>query len=147
MVAAVSARDGTFVTAHRTYLDHDGHKAPVPSAKKLMTPVAPGALRGAAIQLFPAAATLALTEGIETALAVHRLSGWPVWSCVSASGLEQVDVPDTVTTLYVCADHDRAGLHSAYALARRQASRRTVYVLVPPCPGEDWQDVLQREGV
>ena len=147
MLASVSTCDGVQVALHRTYLDQHGHKAPVPSPKKITAPATPGALRGASIPLFAATTLLALTEGIETALAVHRLSGWPTWSCVSATGLEQVEVPDTITTLYICADHDPTGLCAAYALARRQASHRTVKVLVPPCPGEDWLDVLQREGV
>ena len=147
MLASVSTCAGVQVALHRTYLDLHGHKAPVPSPKKITAPATPGALRGASIPLFAATTLLALTEGIETALAVHRLSGWPTWSCVSATGLEQVEVPDTITTLYICADHDPTGLCAAYALARRQASHRTVKVLVPPCPGEDWLDVLQREGV
>jgi len=147
MLAAVSTLQGTVVSLHRTYLDAHGGKARVPSPKKVMQPTSPGALRGAAIQLFPAAATLALAEGIETALAVHLLSGWPTWSCLSATGLEQVALPPTVTTLYVCADHDPTGIEAAYTLARRQARARTVTVLVPPCPGDDWNDVLQREGV
>ena len=147
MLAAVSTPEGVLVTLHRTYLDLHGHKARVPSPKKVMSPATPGAVQGASIQLLAATTLLALTEGIETALAVHRLSGWPTWSCVSASGLEHVAVPDTIATLYICADHDPVGLRAAYALARRQAYHRTVRVLVPPCPGEDWHDVLQREGV
>jgi putative DNA primase/helicase len=147
MLAAISTCAGDLVTLHRTYLDLHGHKAPVSSPKKVMSPTTPGALRGATIQLFAATTLLALTEGLETAIAVNLLSGWPTWSCVSASGLEQVEVPDTITTLYICADHDAAGLRAAYALARRQAYHRTVRVLVPPCLGEDWHNVLQREGV
>jgi Toprim domain len=147
MLAAVSTLQGERVSLHRTYVDGHGVKAHVPSPKKVMQPATPGGLRGAAIHLFAPETTLALTEGIETALAVHRLSGWPVWSCISATGLAHVAIPATITTLYICADHDPTGLQAAYTLARQEAQARTVTVLVPPCPGDDWNDVLQREGV
>ena len=147
MVAAVSTLSGEIVSLHRTYIDCQGAKAPVPSPKKVMQPTTPGGLRGAAIHLFAPETTLALTEGVETALAVHRLSGWPAWSCISATGLAHVAIPPTITTLDICADHDPTGLQAAYTLARQEAQARTVKVLVPPCPGDDWNDVLQREGV
>jgi putative DNA primase/helicase len=97
MLGAVTTCDGTLVTVHRTYVDLQGHKAAVACPKKVMAPQTPGCMRGAAIQLFPATTVLAVTEGIETALAIHRLSGWPTWSCISAGGLEQVALPGVPT--------------------------------------------------
>ena len=46
-----------------------GTKRRLESPKKLMPSLYPGAMNGAAIQLYPAGSTLALAEGIETALA------------------------------------------------------------------------------
>lgn len=84
LLARVVAPDGSGVTLHRTYLQ-DGCKAPVPSPKKLM----PGkAMSGSAIRLAEAGEWLGVAEGIETALAASQLFGCPVWSVVSATGIE-----------------------------------------------------------
>ena len=79
MVAKVTDVEGTVVTLHRTYLAPDGlGKLDLGTdlpAKKLMTPVADGASKGASIKLCPPGSILGFTEGIETALAVsggHR---------------------------------------------------------------------------
>lgn len=86
---------------------------------------------------------MALAEGIETALAVREATGWPVWACVSAIGLERVQLPPEVHEAIICADHDKAGLEAANALARRLLSEnRRVRLAAPPKAGEDWLDVL-----
>jgi putative DNA primase/helicase len=89
MVALVTDGDRAPVTVHRTYLAPDGRKAPVPAPKKLMG--YPGhRLVGGAIRLFAPGPVLGVSEGIETALAVHRRTGMPVWSAVSANLLERL---------------------------------------------------------
>jgi putative DNA primase/helicase len=126
---------------HRTYLTPDGHKAPVPTPKKLMSPALPGATRGAAIRLLPAGATLAVSEGIETALAVHLGTGLPVWATICAQGMAALVVPDTVRLVVIGADHDAPGLQAAKALARRMlAEGRRVKIVTPDTPGADWAD-------
>jgi hypothetical protein len=134
------------VALHRTYLCRDGNgKAPVPSPKKLTSPVFEGATAGAAIRLHPLEADkpLALCEGIETALAVREATGWPVWACVSAGGLAAVELPAEAREVVICADHDRAGLEAARKLARRLLSEgRRVRLATPPVQGQDWLDAL-----
>ncbi|MGK0618098.1 toprim domain-containing protein [Meiothermus cerbereus] len=100
---------------------------------------------GGSIRLFEpqAGQPLALTEGIETALAVHQSTGWPVWACVSAGGLAAVELPAEVFEVVICADNDSAGVDAANALARRLLSEgRRVRLAVPPKAGEDWLDVV-----
>jgi hypothetical protein len=63
MLARVDDSSGHAVTLHRTYLTIEGYKADVPSVKKLMPSVRPGATRGGAIRLYPAGETLALAGG------------------------------------------------------------------------------------
>ena len=78
MLAIVQGPDGTDLTLHRTYLTNQGTKAPR-EGRKLM-PVADGKkTTGGAIRLFESEDTLAIAEGIETALAVHVITGLPVW--------------------------------------------------------------------
>jgi len=144
MVARVDDPTGRGVTLHRTYLTHDGRKADVPTVKKLMPSVVPGATRGGAIRLYPACETLAIAEGIETALAVHCATGLPVWSTSCAGGMARLVVPPAVHLVVICADHDAAGLAAARTLARRLlAEQRRVKMLTPDTPGADWADAMR----
>jgi putative DNA primase/helicase len=144
LLAVVRAPDGRPVTLHRTYLTHRGEKAPVESPRKLMPAPADGATKGGAIRLFPAGPTLAVAEGIETALAVRLATGWPVWATISANGMQALAVPEWVTELVACADFDQAGLDAAEALARGFTDRGgRARVAIPPRPGMDWADAIQ----
>ncbi len=89
-------------------------------AKKLKTRYS-GASRGAAVQLYPCGEELAVTEGIENALAVRELFGVPVWACLSAGGLKAFQIPQQVKALYIFADNDsnQTGIRAAEVLARR----------------------------
>ena len=144
MLARVDDPNGGAVTLHRTYLTLAGRKAKVSTPKKLMSPLFPGATRGGAIRLYAAGETLAVTEGIETALAVHLATGLPVWAAICASGLARLIVPPEVRLVVICADHDAAGLDAAKALARRLlVEQRRVKILTPDTPGADWADRLE----
>lgn len=149
MVALVTGADGMPVTVHRTYLAADGRKAPVAEPKKLMG--YPGhRLVGGAIRLTAPGPVLGVAEGIETALAVHRRTGMPVWSAVSAGLLARLEPPAGTSLVVVWADRDRSGAGEAAALSLRERLLRqgiSVAVHVPPGPipagakGIDWADV------
>jgi putative DNA primase/helicase len=144
MIARIDDPNGRGVSIHRTYLTSDGHKAAVPSVKKLMPAMFPGATRGGVIRLYPAGETLAVTEGIETGLAVHLATGLPVWSTICAGGMAQLIVPAEVRLVMICADHDPQGLDAARALARRLlVEQRRVKMLIPDRPGADWADIQE----
>ena len=156
MLAAVQGADGISVAIHRTYLQHDGCKAivrdPVSGdclpVKKLKARKE-GVMPGAAVRLFPVSGgRLVVAEGIETALAIHVMTGAPVWACVSASGLASVVLPPEAKEVFVAADHDPngAGQRAAQALAERiKQEGRAGCVLFPSTPGLDWLDVLNAE--
>jgi putative DNA primase/helicase len=139
MVALVTGPDDKGVTLHRTYLK-DGRKAPVPSPRKLM----PGKpIKGAAIRLHPAGDVLGVAEGIETALAAGQLFSTPVWSCVSAAGIESFVAPPGLRKLIVFGDNDASGTGqaAAWALAKRViAAGIDVEVRIPEQIGADWAD-------
>jgi putative DNA primase/helicase len=144
MLARVDNASGQGMSIHRTYLDRNGHKASLPTVKKLMPAVLPGATCGGAIRLYSADETLAVTEGIETALAVRLATGLPVWSTICAGGMARLVIPPDVRLVVICADHDPAGLDAAWALARRLlAEQRRVKILTPDTPGADWADYLE----
>ncbi len=147
LVAVVRGADGTEVTLHRTYLDHSGNKADLPTVKKLMSPAKPGSSRGGAIRLYPPAKELVLAEGIETALALHLSLEKPCWACVSAGGLEAVAIPEQVKRVIIGADNDAngAGQKAAYELASRlikQDRHIQVKIIIPDYVGTDWLDVF-----
>ena len=140
MLATVTAPSGKPVSIHRTYL-HDAQKAPVIAPKKLMQGLP---LAGAAIRLTPVSRTLGIAEGIETALAAAELFEVPVWSCISASGIEGFEPPEGVSHVIVFADNDAnyTGQSAAYRAAHRLTLKGyEVEVCVPPRVG-DWLDEL-----
>lgn len=146
MLACIQGADGHAVTLHRTYLQ-DGHKALGRQSKKVLS----GGVNGAAVRLWEATDELAITEGIETALAVHRRTGKPVWAALSAGNMEKLWLPDSVRRICVYADNDTAsefdGQAAAFILARRlkkeekKSGPRTIEVFVPKIAGHDWADV------
>ena len=146
MLACIQGPDGHAVTLHRTYLK-DGGKAPMSDPKKVLS----SGINGAAVRLFEATEQLAITEGIETALAVHLATGKPVWAALNAGNLEKLWLPATVTRVCVYADNDADagydGQAFAFALARRLkreeagTNPRQIQVFLPKQPGLDWADV------
>jgi len=141
LVALVTGPDGKGVTLHRTYLQ-GSRKASVPSPKKLM----PGKpIKGAAIRLHPANDVIGVAEGIETALAARQLFGVPVWSCISAVGIESFIPPAGVRKVIAFGDNDTSGTGqaAAWVLAKRLiSSGLDCEVRLPEQAGADWADVV-----
>jgi putative DNA primase/helicase len=146
MLACIQGIDGHAVTLHRTYLQ-DGRKASNRDAKKVLS----AGINGASVRLFDPAEELAITEGIETALAVHLSTGKPVWAAINAGNLEKLWIPETVRRICIYSDNDANaeydGQACAFVLARRltkeskKAGPRRVEVFVPKHAGTDWADV------
>jgi putative DNA primase/helicase len=168
LVARIDKPDGGLAGIHRIYLSDKAEKRVIrvatgsperPHIKELdnkkLKAAHDGAIKGAACRLYPIGADgrLALTEGIETALAVHCLTGLAVWACISAGGLKSVVLPDEVRDVLIYADNDtpdergrNAGKEAAYLLAARMIEEgRKVKVLLAPQAGTDWLDYLNDE--
>jgi len=150
MLGRVHDRDGAVIGLHRSYLAIDEGvvtKAPLEKAKKMLGRVAGGAVRLAELD---GGDRLALSEGIETGLAVMTACpDLPVWATLSTSGLEQIDLPTSVRRVMILADNDLsgAGMRAAEAAARRlRAQGRDVAVVLPPVEGQDFNDLLLQEG-
>ena len=148
MIAQVSDAQGRPVSLHRTYLTREGSKAPVASAKKVMTPC--GAIQGGAIRLFPEGPEMGITEGIETALAVRQRTGMPVWGAVSSALLTCWEPPAEVRLVVIWADLDVSGAGEKAAMGLRDrllARGLQVAIHLPPGPipggqkGLDWADL------
>ena len=150
LLGQVRDRSGALIGLHRTYLVVNGEhtsKAPVTKSKMML-----GRVAGGTVRLAPLGDgdRLALSEGIETGLAV--MTAWPdlpVWATLSTSGLEQVDLPPGARRVLILADNDvsGAGMRAAEAAARRlRAQGREVAIALPPAEGNDFNDILLREG-
>jgi putative DNA primase/helicase len=97
------------------------------------------------VRLAPAAETLLIGEGIETALAAMQATAQPAWAGLSTSGMVALRLPPIVCTVVILADHDRsgAGERAARTAAQRWlAEGRRVRIAMPPEPGTDMADVL-----
>lgn len=161
IIGQVTGQGGEAVTLHRTYLTADGHKAPVDAPKKLMRHPSARQLTGGAIRLVPAGARLAVTEGIETALAVIEATGIPAWATGNAHLLETFVPPPGVSQVLVFADKDRPsrqhpsghGQEAARGLVTRLWARGIQAGAIAPAldipdsrKGVDWLDVLNLLG-
>jgi len=153
MIGIVKNLAGEVVTLHRTYLTAQGFKANVPAPKKLMAASKPGATSGCAIQLYKPTNKLAITEGIETALAVHLATGLPVWAAISTTLLEKIEIPSSVKEVFIMADKDTSGAGelSATMLAKRLSEKHIVKIVLPEqtIPNGkksiDWLDIYLQE--
>lgn len=148
MLASVVSPKRKLVGYHRTFLANDGSgKADVEEAKKLTASIHDGSYQGAFIPLYESGETLAIAEGIETAIAVSEATGTPAWAAISSSTMKGVWIPEHVNTVELWGDPDAAGRDAAESLAQRlQAEGKTVYVIIPATEGEDWLDLLNVAG-
>ena len=131
---------GELKGVQRIYLSSSGNKADVSDPKKSL-----GSLKGNSVHLGEPSTTLAVTEGIETGLAVMLATKSIVWAAVSALGMESLNIPDSVKKIYIWADLDKSatGLRAAEKLAARlKAEGRTAFVLLPEGPIPDGQKSL-----
>ncbi|MCP1841304.1 putative DNA primase/helicase [Bradyrhizobium sp. USDA 4524] len=138
LVAVLQRPDGLAVALQRTMLTPGGEKASVNPCKITM-----GALGAGAVRLDPAAQTMGIAEGVETALSAQIMTGMPVWASLGASRLHRVEVPETVRELHIFSDNDQPGLTAAKRTAdANQRSGRRVLIRTPPDAFKDYNDFL-----
>jgi putative DNA primase/helicase len=142
MIALVET--GTALASlHVTYLTPDGHKAPVPSPKKLLTPRCD--MTGASIRLTKPYPVLGIAEGVETALAVIALYSKPCWAAATAGMLEKFVPPEGTTSIIIYADNDASftGQKSAYTLAQTLTQKGFGVTVVMPRLIGDFADEVK----
>jgi hypothetical protein len=140
MVARVDNLNGELIGVHRTWLDHG-----LDGTWRRLDRASLGPIAGGAVRLAPAAETLMVAEGIETALAAMQAMRQPAWAALSTSGMMALRLPAMVSTVIILADHDRngAGERAARTAAQRWlAEGRRVRIAIPPGPDTDFADVL-----
>ena len=140
VIAPIIGPNGSLESALRIY------DANVDQRKKMMPPV--DTIVGGAIRLFNIVNNeLAIAEGVESSLAVYQMFGLPVWTALSANGIETFEPPPGLRRLHIFADHDsnHVGQAAAYMLARRIfRGGLAVEVKVAPDADTDWLDTLNK---
>lgn len=131
---------------HRTALSHDGNKVTIEGKDRL----ALGPIAGGAVKLTPdadAGLALGIGEGIESTLSLRLApeSGTtPVWSLLSAGGIDRFPVLKGIEALWIAVDHDDAGLRAARACASRwKAAGAEAYLVTPRAPRADLNDLVR----
>ena len=148
LIAIVRNAVGEQIAIHRTYLAPDGPgKADVPKPRMMLGSVAGGAVRLGAVGEH---GVVGLGEGIETALSVMQACpALPVWAALSSGNMEQVVLPPEITRVVLLADHDGEGVGlkvAERAAGRFHAEGRRVWIAHPPDAGDDFNDVLLKQG-
>ena len=122
---------------HRTAIDGQGRKlSHLGSNGRLSL----GPIAGGAIKLtddVDVSTVIAIGEGIETTLSIRRLPGlerMPVWSVLSAGGIQAFPALPGIESVWIAADNDASatGQKAAWALAQRLAAAGIEPVIIIP---------------
>ncbi len=152
LVAAVTGPDGLLVAIQRTYLTGDGCKAATVATKHDRKPKVKyslGNVRGGAIRLGSASASIVVTEGFEDGATIAQSLGRSVWVAAGTSMLPHMLFPAGVRAVVIGADGDEPGRVAAEKAATAYVDRGlSVRITPPPPPHKDWNDWLlaQRSG-
>lgn len=79
-----------------------------------------------AARLFHAIDTLAIAQGIETAMAVRQIHGVPCWAVLSPDGIRAFVPPEKIKTLTVFHEDDEDSISAAHELAARTGATVSV---------------------
>jgi putative DNA primase/helicase len=140
MLARIDARDGAMIGISRTWLVRDAAGNWRRRDRAML-----GRAVGGAVRLAPPAETLAVSEGVESGLAVAQATALPVWAGLSTSGLRSLLLPAAVRQVIILGDNDAngAGERAARdAAARWLGEGRQVRLAMPTLPDTDMADVL-----
>lgn len=157
LLAAITDKQGRHISTHRIWLkiqaDKTVIKAPLKNPKKALGLYFGGTIRlwrGAGrvpLSKAEAGETVALTEGIEDGLTVALARpDLRVMAAVGLSNMANIELPDEVMTVMICADNDRPGSDAAKALRRAQerflSEGRRVLIARPPAGVKDMNELL-----
>jgi P4 family phage/plasmid primase-like protien len=146
MVGLAKDDDGEVLAVHLVYLTDDGQKAPIKGQKRTHKRVDGWAERAAA--RFPGRKPVILCEGLETGLSIWEATGREVWVCLGIANIRKAPVLGH-STVVIARDGDVPGSNAdkqiLKAVRNLEDQGVTVTVASPPI-GEDFNDVLQREG-
>jgi len=141
LVVAINDPIGNLVAVQRIYLTEDGRKAAVAKLKRTLGPVKGGAAR---LADWRTTDVLALTEGVEDALAYMQLTCTPTWAACGSGMVAGMILPLTIRNVVVVADADEPGMKAAgKAYAAFTGQGRYIRV-VRPIGAKDAAELAER---
>jgi hypothetical protein len=136
-------KTNSFLGVHRTFLDPSGTaKASVEKSKLMLGPCI-----GGRVKLREALDTVMIGEGIETCLSAMQVMNIPAWAALSTSGMKALQLPNSITAVYVLADGDDAGEDAALFCAKRWSNEGRRVQIVRPPRGCDFNDILLGKNI
>ncbi|AYJ86892.1 virulence-associated protein E [Sphingomonas paeninsulae] len=134
LIAAITSPAGDLIGIQRTYLTEDGGKAPFDKVKLSL-----GRVRGGAIQLGAATASMLVTEGLEDGLTLFQVLGRSVWVSAGTSMLPAIEFPPIVRAVVIGADGDAPGEAAAQKAAEAYSlAGCIVRIMRPAAPHKDF---------
>lgn len=156
LIGGVQAVDRKLVAVWRIPLDASGRAIVDSEGKKIKLGLGPAS--GGGVRLGPVTKTLRVAEGLETALAVQRLTSREAstWALLSTSGMIAFEIPPGVERVEIYADGDRhrmnkitgalmqpPGIAAAKQLQEKAKAKGVEAVIYPSPEPDDWLDVWQ----
>ncbi len=145
LVAAIRNKENAITAVQSVFLNPETAQKADITTPKLCT----GIVKGSAIKLDNhdgSIPRLAICEGLEDALSVMELTGWPAWAVCGAYNYRHQHIPDSIHEVVIASDNDEAGLSAARVLAQRLIDKgRTVRIIPPPEGCKDWNDYLKKK--
>ncbi|EPY03228.1 toprim domain-containing protein [Magnetospirillum fulvum] len=133
--------------AQVVHVTDDGLKAPQELVGGVVKRTA-GTLAGAAVRL-PGTGSVVLAEGPETGLSIWASTGREVWVCLGVSNFAKQVLPPGATVV-IARDHDKPGCPADKQVAKAATTLteagHAVRIARPPIVGDDFNDVLRRDG-
>jgi len=130
---------------HRTALTQNSHKAKINGKDRL----ALGPIGRGAIKLTPdedVTTCLGIGEGIESVLSLRNMTEFglsPVWSLISAGGVESFPIQSGIESLWLAFDHDETGIRAARSTAQRwRTAGAEAFLITPSAPRADLNDLF-----
>ena len=140
LIAAFRSVDNDEITAiHRIALTPEGKKRD----RRML-----GIVYRAAVKLDASGESLAIAEGVETAMAARELGVVPCWALGSVGAISRFPILDGVKALTIVGEAGEASADKAKLCASRwRAAGRRVRILMPDAPHSDLNDELMNMKV
>jgi hypothetical protein len=128
-----SIHDDNITAVHRIRLNADGSKY----GRRML-----GVVHHSAVKLAPARKTLAIGEGVETAMAAQQLGLKPAWALGSAGAISFFPVLDGVAHLYLLAETGKASAQACKMCWPRWRRKGRKVQIITPNIGDDLNDAI-----
>jgi DNA primase len=141
LIVAINDPTGELVAVQRIAVTPEGTKAALAKPKIALGPIKGGAAR---LADWRTTDTLALTEGVEDALAFMLLTGTPTWAACGGGMIQSMVLPKAIANVVIVADADEAGMKAARGAHGEFKSQGRNVCVVRPVDAKDPAEIVGR---